>query len=128
MDLYGYVGKRIRELRTTYSNGQGISQEMLARAMAVSTNTISRWETATYHPTLGELEKLGRFFGVSLLAFIPHEEVPDDDRVGALVDVVRDLTPEDVEEVQRYAEFRKARQLRGGAARPRPGRKPKRSG
>ena len=125
MDLYAYVGKRIRDLRSAYANGQGISQETLARAMDVSTNTISRWETATYHPTLGEIQKLARFFGVTILSFVPREEAPPDDRVGALVDAVRDLDPEDVEEVRRYAEFRRARQLSGAEGRPRRGRKPK---
>jgi len=34
-------------------------------------NTISRWETATYHPSLEDLDQLARFFGVTILEFFP---------------------------------------------------------
>ena len=66
-----YVGRRIRDFRTSYGGGPGISQDALAKALGVSTNTVSRWETAVYRPTIEDLDKLARFFGKSILEFFP---------------------------------------------------------
>ncbi len=60
-DIYEQVGKQIRELRTTL-RGRGISQEELAQAVKTTANTISRWETATYKPSISDLERLAQFF------------------------------------------------------------------
>ena len=73
MNLFEYVGQQIRDLRTSWGGGKGLSQEQLAAKLEVATNTISRWETATYHPNLGDLEKISRFFGVSILRFFPDQ-------------------------------------------------------
>ena len=112
MNLFSYVGNRIKELRTQYGK-EGMSQESLAAELGVATNTISRWETATYHPNLEDLEKLARFFGKSILEFFPQQEAPKDERVSALLRAAKDLHPNDLDELQRYAEFRRARSLDG---------------
>lgn len=126
-NLFEHVGTRIRDLRVAYDNGQGLSQEKLAAALGVTTNTISRWETATYHPDLADLERLATFFGASILDFLPnaHAQRSTDENYESLLNTIRELEPEDIEEVRHYAEFRRARQLYAGTARPRPGRKPK---
>ena len=64
-DIYEEVGKQIRELRTAL-RGRGISQEELAQAVKTTANTISRWETATYKPSISDLERLAQFFGVPI--------------------------------------------------------------
>src|SRR5256885_14346012 len=115
-DLFTYVGSRIRELRMAYNNGQGLSQEKLASAIGVTTNTISRWETATYHPGLADLEKLATFFGASMLEFLPTVEEPKDEKLKALLKTVRELDPKIVDEVRQFAEFRRAHQLYGNAS------------
>ncbi|MCL6560608.1 MAG: helix-turn-helix domain-containing protein [Firmicutes bacterium] len=125
MNLFEYVGKQIRQLREAYANGQGISQEALAKALGVAANTISRWETATHRPNLQDLDKLARFFGVSILEFFPPDDTAADDRLTALLRTAKQLPPEDLEELRRYAEFRKARYLYSQGVRPRPGRKRK---
>jgi transcriptional regulator with XRE-family HTH domain len=125
MNLFEYVGQRIRTLRQDYGDGQGLSQEALAKALGVATNTISRWETATYRPSLEDLDQLSRFFGVSILEFFPPEEAPANEQVAALLRAAQQLKPEDLEELRRYAEFRRARSMYGGQARPRAGRKRK---
>lgn len=126
MDLFQYVGQRIRDLRTSYGSGEGISQEALAKAVDVTPNTVSRWETATYRPGLADLEKLARFFGVSILGFFPRdEEKPKDDPIAALLRAAKQLTDGDVDELRRYAEFRRARSLYAGGKRPQAGRKRK---
>ncbi len=123
MDLFAYVGNRIRDLRTGFGGGKGISQEALAKKLEVASNTISRWETATYHPSLEDLDKLARFFGTSILDFFPQTGVPSDQRITALLRAAEQLAPEDLDELQRYAEFRRARSLYGSGGRPQPGRR-----
>ncbi len=63
MNLVEYVGGRIRELRGN------LSQEALAAKLEVATNTVSRWETGIYRPSIEDLDRLARFFKVSILTF-----------------------------------------------------------
>lgn len=121
MELVRYVGERIKELRTRYG-GEGISQDALASALGITANTISRWETGTYRPSLEDLEKLSRFFGTSILAFFPSEQALTDEPIAALLRAARDLPPEDLDEIRKYAEFRRARAMYEGGKKPRRGR------
>lgn len=105
-EIYKQVGEKIRELRM-HHNVRGISQEALAEAMKTTANTISRWETATYKPTVSDLERLARFFGVTIATFFPTMDPHV--RLDALFSATRDLDEEDIDEVTRYAQFRKAR-------------------
>lgn len=104
MGLYQQIGETIRDLRT----GRGLSQDALAKKIGEPANTVSRWETGTYKPSAEQLEALARFFEVSIITFFPgmekQKEVPQ-----ALASATRGLKKEDLEEVIRYAEFRKAR-------------------
>ena len=124
MSLLKHVAEQIKELRKHYNSGEGISQEALARQLNVAPNTISRWETGIYRPSLEDLENLSRFFGVSIISFFPEEvaEATNDDLL-ALLRTARKLAPEDLEELRKYAEFRHARSIYKGKSRPRPGRK-----
>jgi transcriptional regulator with XRE-family HTH domain len=124
MSVINHVASKILELRTSYG-GRGLSQEELAKAMEKSTNTVSRWETATYKPTIEDLDKLARFFKVSILEFFPTETKQTDDRIMPLLRAAENLTDDDLQELQQYAEFRKARNLLDSQDRPRPGRKRK---
>lgn len=110
-DLFGFVGRRIRELRKHFNNNQGISQELLAEELDEPTNTVSRWETGTYKPNLKDLEKLSRFFGVSILSFFPNETIPQDEQLSALLRAAKELDPKDLEELRRFAEFRRAQAM-----------------
>lgn len=112
-DLYSYIGNKIRELRTHYPEGS-LSQDALAASIKVAANTVSRWETGTYKPTPDDLDKLARFFNVSILTFFPNL-APDDARIAALTSATGGLNDKEFEEVIRYAEYRKARlALEGG--------------
>jgi transcriptional regulator with XRE-family HTH domain len=122
-ELFGHVGRRIRELRGAYNSGAGLSQEALAAELDTTANTISRWETATYQPGLGDLDRLARFFGVSILSFFPGEKPSSDEKVAALLRTASELPESDIEELRKFAEFRRAQTIYGGS-RPRPGRKP----
>jgi transcriptional regulator with XRE-family HTH domain len=113
MELTRYVGERIRELRSSHGGGSGISQEALAKALKTTANTISRWETGTYRPSLEDLDGLSRFFGVSILEFFPKDENPVESKVSALLRAAKDLPEADLDELQKYAEFRRARAMMG---------------
>jgi len=125
MDLLDHIAARIRDLRVNYNNGEGLSQDSLAKHLKVSTNTISRWETGTYRPSVKDLERITRFFGVSIISFFPSEmiDAEEDESLKALLRTARQLHPADLEELRKYAEFRRARSIYEGKARPKPGRK-----
>lgn len=110
-NIYKQIGEKIRELRTrTTLKGKSISQEDLARAMKTTANTVSRWETATYKPSISDLEQLARFFGVPVTIFFP--ELQPTPRMNVLLSATGDLDDDDLEEVVMYAQFRRARQKR----------------
>ena len=105
-DIYKCIGEQIRDLRTAFK-GKGISQEDLAKEMQTTANTISRWETAAYKPSVRDLERLALFFKVPITIFFPHAEVAP--RINALLSATGDLDEDDFDDVTRYAQFRKAR-------------------
>jgi transcriptional regulator with XRE-family HTH domain len=109
LDIYKRIGEKIRELRTTLK-GKGISQEDLARAMKTTANTVSRWETATYKPSISDLEKLARFFGVPVTVFFPQLQPAS--RMDDLLSATGDLDDDDLEEVTLYALFRRGRRAK----------------
>ena len=126
MSLTSHVARQIRELRTSYNSGEGLSQETLAVNLDVAANTVSRWETGVYLPSLIDIEKLARFFGVSMTVFLPPEDIEDeDDNLKSLLRTARQLHPTDLEELRKYAEFRKARSMYQGKKRPKAGRRSK---
>jgi transcriptional regulator with XRE-family HTH domain len=106
-ELYEHIGKTIRELRQTYPDG-ALSQEALANRIGITANTLSRWETGTYKPTPEDLDKLARFFCVSITVFFPSLQ-QDQQQVQALASATAGFKKNDFDEVIRYAEYRKAR-------------------
>ena len=107
-NIYEQIGNQIRELRTTL-RGEGISQEELAHAVKTTANTISRWETATYKPSISDLETLARFFGVPINVFFPQAQSKSrESRAVGLLSAAADLEDDDLEEVALYARFRRA--------------------
>ena len=125
MDLLDHLAATIRDLRVNYNSGEGLSQEKLAIHLKVAPNTISRWETGTYCPSVTDVERIARFFGVSMMAFMPPEMIgkEEDENLKALLRTARQLHPADLEELQKYAEFRRARGIYQGKTRPKAGRK-----
>jgi transcriptional regulator with XRE-family HTH domain len=107
-DIYERIGGKIRDLRMAWAGGTGISQKELADAIETTANTISRWETAAYKPSISDLEKLARFFHMPITVFFPETEPLS--QMNALLGAARGLGEEDLEEVTLYALFRRARQ------------------
>lgn len=118
VDLYVYIGKKIRELRN-HHQGKGVDQETVAKAVGTKANTVSRWESATYKPSLRDLEKLSRYFGVSISAFFPKMQ---DSRLQALMSATGDLRDDEFEDLLEYARFRRARQILKDASKQKPRR------
>jgi len=84
-----------------------LSQEKLAAALGTTANTVSRWETAAYRPSVADLEKVSRYFKVPITVFFPQIEA--DAKLHALLSATGDLDPKDLDEIIRYAQFRRAR-------------------
>lgn len=122
-ELYRHIANTIRELRT----GRGLSQETLAQQIEAAANTVSRWETGTYKPSADELERLARLFGVSISVFFPGIEQPGaiPPKAQALLSATRDLNTDDMDEIIRYAEFRRARRTLKKEGEPKRRRKSK---
>lgn len=106
-DLFEYIGHRIRSLRIGYRNNGSLSQRELARIIEVSPNTISRWETGTYRPSVSDLSKLAHFFGVPIASFFPQDPSLANPKRDQLLQVLQSLPSDDIEEAVKYAEFRK---------------------
>lgn len=104
--IYQKIGQKIRELRT-HQLGRVVSQEELALAVRTTSNTVSRWETATYKPAIEDIERIARFFGVTLGVFFP--DIEPSARLQALMSATGDLDDDDIDELTRYAQFRKAK-------------------
>jgi transcriptional regulator with XRE-family HTH domain len=81
----------------------------LAQAVGTTANTISRWETATYKLAISDLEKLARYFGVPVTAFLPESDPKS--RTNAPLSATAGLDDADIDEVRLYAIFRKSRRL-----------------
>jgi transcriptional regulator with XRE-family HTH domain len=116
-EFYQQIGRKIRELRLRYPKGE-MSQDAVAEKLGISSNTVSRWETGTYKPTPEDLEKLARLFEVSITVFFPDLQ-NDESTISMLASATGGLSKKDLDEVVRYAEFRKARRAMEGAKRSR---------
>jgi transcriptional regulator with XRE-family HTH domain len=78
--------------------------------MRTTANTVSRWETATYKPSISDLERLAKFFAVPVAIFFPQPQSAS--RMNALLTATGDLNDDDLEEVTVYALFRRARRAK----------------
>jgi transcriptional regulator with XRE-family HTH domain len=104
-DIYGKVGTAIREMRTSFG-GKGVSQAELGRALKISANTISRWETGVYKPSLEDLDMLANFFGIPVAQLFPEGQPSP--RMKMLWSAMEGLEDSDSDELISYALFKRA--------------------
>jgi transcriptional regulator with XRE-family HTH domain len=104
-DVIRHIASKIKELR----EAAHVSQTALAAKLGVTPNTVSRWESATYQPSVKDLERLSRVLGKPLWAFLPSELEPPTEGQRALLSATGDLPEEDIEELVRYVDFVRAR-------------------
>lgn len=126
MSLMEHIGGRIRDLREAFG-GEGLSQDALAKMLGVAPNTVSRWETANYKPSIMDLQKLAEIFSVSILEFFPSNQEAKQKKgaLSALLRAAENLPENDLNELRKYAEFRRARTMYKSEEKPRRGRKTK---
>ncbi len=82
-------GKRLKALR----DAERLTQAQLAKELKVVPNTISRWETGEYEPSLDQVWIIGRYFGVSITEFFPPAtdySEPDKELVRRLTAAMRE--------------------------------------
>lgn len=103
--FYKHVGERIRELRFS-ANEHTISQAQLARGVGVMPNTVSRWESGEYRPTMLDAQLIARFLGVSVGALF--DEDGNRDLKEKIVDGLHDLSEGDLSELLTYIQIRGA--------------------
>lgn len=105
MKLTEHIGLKIKGLRKE----KNLSQAELADSLGVATNTVSRWETGTYKPGVEDLEAISRSLEVSILTLLPEERIKGSDKLKALLRAADGLPEGDIDELRRYAEYRRAR-------------------
>jgi transcriptional regulator with XRE-family HTH domain len=104
------VGRRLRSARETL----GLTQEDVAGALGIQRTSVIALEAGTRSVSAIELRRLARLYRRSV-AWILGEE-PDAELVGdngALYRATAELSPEDKEQVLRFAEFLAAAKSRG---------------
>jgi transcriptional regulator with XRE-family HTH domain len=104
-EQYASMGARLRQAREYL----GLSQESVAEALGVPRASVSAMESGRRKVSSLELRDLARLYKRPLDWFYGSESEPiaEDETVGALFRATRDLTPEDKEQVLRFAEFLK---------------------
>lgn len=64
-----------RKNRLAYiRKSRGFTQEEIARQLAVTTRTVSNWESDTTLPTQDQVHKLAQLLGVAVRALFPRED------------------------------------------------------
>jgi transcriptional regulator with XRE-family HTH domain len=113
MSLYEQIARRLR----TEREGRNLSQQDLASRLGVAPNTVSRWETGIYKPKLDDLDRIAAALDLDVSQLIPQNSRQPGTSLDRLIEVARLLGPEDIEEVERFAEFRRARAIEQPAQR-----------
>lgn len=109
---YASMGERLREAREFL----GLSQEVVAEALGVPRASVSAMESGRRKVSSLELRDLARLFKRPLEFFYNDERTggpAEDETTQALFRATRNLTPDDKEQVVRFAEF-----LRGAGQAP----------
>lgn len=103
------IGSKIKELRHSYGD-TGLSQAELAHYVGTTPNTVSRWETGIYTPSIDDIVRLAHFFNIPFLTFFPTQDPSP--QITALIVATRDMNNRDIEDVIQYARFRHSASLK----------------
>lgn len=91
------IGNKIRELRQQ----AGISQEILARALFMTPQAISRWENETTAPDISLLPAIANYFGVSIDALFSYDATSTQQAMDRFFDQYYCLLQESEEDAQK---------------------------
>lgn len=101
VNIHEYVANSIKRLRTE----RRLSQSQFADAIGTHANTVSRWETCVYQPSIDDLITIGNTYNVPARHFFPYS---DDSNIDRLNDAIFGLEKRDIDEVIFYAEYQKS--------------------
>jgi transcriptional regulator with XRE-family HTH domain len=105
-EAYASMGARLREAREFL----GLSQEVVADALGVPRASVSAMESGRRKVSSLELRDLARLYKRPIEFFYNDESgggTAEDEATQALFRATRNLTPDDKEQVVRFAEFLK---------------------
>ena len=111
------LGIRIRKAR----NGVGLTQKQLADLVGVAPNTVWAWEAGRMKPVHDNLVEIAFHCGTGVRELEGRDVVISELRKEAEVsfrDAVDDLPDEDVESIQEFIDFVRARRHRLGRGEP----------
>jgi transcriptional regulator with XRE-family HTH domain len=94
------LGIKIRELRQQ----AGVSQEVLAQALGVTPQAVSRWEIGATAPDIGLLPALASYFDVSIDALFAYDDANREQEMEQFFDRYYALLPQAPEEAQALLE------------------------
>jgi transcriptional regulator with XRE-family HTH domain len=98
------MAKRLREAREYL----GLSQDDAAAALGISRPAITNIESGTRKVEAVELDKLAQLYGRPVQYFLTGDQpAASDARVEFLARAINGLSPKDIDEVSRFAEFLK---------------------
>ena len=92
------IGNQIRSLRVR----RGVTQEVMASALGVSTQTVSKWETGTNAPDISLLPEISAYFGVTIDELFA---LTDETRMERIENLLRTYREADNSVLDREAEF-----------------------
>ena len=74
------IGEKIKVLR----KAKGISQDALARALGVTFQAVSKWETNTTTPDVGMIPAIANFFGVTIDDLFDYHIYENEQKIDAI--------------------------------------------
>ncbi len=103
---------RLKELRTK----AGLLQKDVASLFSIAISTYSYWEKGTYDIDLESLNRLAKYYGVTIDYILCRDEAPSltvpeeyKDLPVAFYEGAKDLKQEDIDDVIEYMEFLKSK-------------------
>lgn len=98
------MAARLREAREYL----GLSQDEVASALKISRPAVTNIESGTRKVEALELEQLAKLYGKTVDYFLSGEQSQIDTKVAFAARALRGLSDNDLEEVERFAEFLRA--------------------
>lgn len=93
-----HLGNKIKQLRLQ----KGITQEILAKTLNVSCQTISKWETETSMPDIQLLPEIAVYFGCSLDELFDLSEQAQFERIENMLLMQESLSAEDFQQTKTF--------------------------
>ena len=90
----------------------GMNQKDIAKIAGVSQQTVSLWLSGDRIPRMGKIQILADYFGIYKSELIEERSEENEARIRRMaryMQIYRELSPEEIDEMIKYAEFIKAK-------------------